>query len=209
MALPVVEVLIEEVTDDAVHVIDGMTKRYKLPLVMRANGMKPRPNEIWFMSRETGYWNLSGVKDRIPAPVTGSRGQNAALASLLSVLETGGLIDDQTTLGSAPGGGAAYDAASSSAAIDGTGHAAVTIAPITDGGSGIGIISISTDADSGSTGWWNIDSSGFGFPLRVGVGLANIMYAFAPPVYASLSAFDIEVPGATSGTAQVTVIYPL
>ncbi len=98
MSLNTVEVLIQEVTDDGqVLVIDGHTKQYRLPLIMRASGMNPRPGETWFMSRETGYWNLSAVKTRLPPEITGSRSDGSALASLLSALEESGVIKDSTT----------------------------------------------------------------------------------------------------------------
>ena len=87
--LPVMQFTIEEVTEDGrVMGVDQFGKRRTVPLYMRSKGANPRPGEVWFIDRSMGYWMLSAVKDPSPREVTGSRSQNAALASLLSAMQS-------------------------------------------------------------------------------------------------------------------------
>ncbi len=204
LALPVVEVLIEEVTEDGrVIAVDGRTRRYVLPLVMRAKGMIPAAGEVWLISRETGYWNLSGVKSRIEPIVSGSRGQDAALGVLLQRLDAAGLIDDQ----SEPGG--VISELTVSASINGSGHAALDLpdgeAPL----SGLAMIDFNINANTGSFAWWNLSPSGYGWPLRSGKGRHSMPWSIDETSLDALvgSPLDVEVPGASSGTASVTVSY--
>lgn len=92
-------VQIEAIDGPMAHCVDGMGVRFNIPIAMvRAKGMLPREGEQWVVDQSIGErWTFACILNPQPPTVTGSRGGNSALESLLTVLAEGGLIRDETT----------------------------------------------------------------------------------------------------------------
>jgi hypothetical protein len=90
---------VQEVADGVAQGVDQMGRALSVTVKRRmGKGSLPRPGEIWLLERSYfGRWSFGLCVSALPPTVSGSRGGNAALASLLSALDAAGLIVDATT----------------------------------------------------------------------------------------------------------------
>lgn len=105
-------VVIEEIDDlGRAMCIDQFGFRHTLfRHTTRAKGMYPAEGEKWMIDRTiAGTWTFACLLIPNPPTISGTRSANPALGNLLSTLADGGLIIDETTEGTAPGGGGVTD----------------------------------------------------------------------------------------------------
>lgn len=163
-----------DVEENRAYVTDAYGKNHDIPMSVRPGALYPREGEGWFVDTTYGTWTFDRLVQSNPPVITGEDAGNAVARSIAGVLETLGLVINDTTEG---GGAPPYREVGEiimfGASTPPTGWLACDGAAVsrTDYSDLFAVIATTYGVGDGST-TFNLPDMGARFPVGVGTGHA-------------------------------------